>query len=304
MYYFFINPAAKSGQGEIVWQEVKAILDSRHVEYESFYTKKGKSIKAQYEAIIEKHKGGPIRLVVVGGDGTLNQCVEGITDLEGTELSLIRNGSGNDFAHDKNMAVDVKEQLEGILSGRHTMEIDVGEVYYSDGDAEDGHHRFMVSAGYGYDADICYNANKSKMKKWLGKSVYIFYGFKNIFTTALANIDVYCDGGKKSFSRLYFLASMNQSVEGGGIPMCPHANDRDGKLGLCLIHGRSRLGALMLIPRLQKGRHLGRKGVTIMETKEVTVHSSEPKMVHYDGETPGKYRHFRSKIIGKIKFVY
>ncbi len=304
MYYFFVNPASKSGRGEKVWKEVQRVLESKKVEYEVFYTKQDDNIRSQYNSIIERHKGGIVKLVIVGGDGTLNQCIESVSDLEGTEISLIRNGSGNDFAYDKDLPEDVEKQLLGILERRHARDIDVGEVYYSDGDSADGHHRFMVSAGYGYDADICFNANKSKMKRWLGKSIYLFYGIKNIFTTALANIDVYCDGHKKSFKKLYFLAAMNQPVEGGGIPMCPDSNDMDGKLGLCLIYGRSRLGALGLIPGLQKGRHVGRRGVSLMETKEVTVHSSEPKMVHYDGETPGKYRHFRAKIIGRITFVY
>ncbi len=304
MYYFFVNPAAKSGHGVNTWQEVKSILDSRNVEYEVVFTQKDTSVKSEYEAILERHKGGPIKLVVLGGDGTLNQCIEGVTDLEGTELSLIRSGSGNDFAHDKDLPLDIKEQVEGILESRHSMDIDVCEVYYSDGDAPDGHHRFLVSAGFGYDADICFNANKSKLKKWLGRSIYIFYGIKDVFTTALADIEVYTGGEKRNFNRLYFIAAMNQSVEGGGIPMCPDANDTDGKLGFCLIHSLSRIGALMLVPKLQKKKHVGKRGVDILEAKELTVHSSEPKMVHYDGETPGMYRHFRTKVIGKIKFIY
>lgn len=304
MYYFFVNPAAKSGRGRNAWADIKSVLEDKKVEYEAFFTIPGQSIKEQYDAILAKHKGGPIQLVVVGGDGTLNQCIEGISDLAGTELSLIRSGSGNDFAHDKNMAIDIKEQIEGVLSKKHIIDTDVCEVYYSDGDSPDGHHRFMVSAGFGYDADVCYNANKSKLKKLLGKSVYIFYGIKDIFTTAMVDLEIYCGGDKKSFKQVYFLAAMNQSVEGGGVPMCPEAVDTDGKLGFCLIHGRTRLSALLLIPKLQKKQHVGKRGVEIFEATELTVHSSEPKMVHYDGETPGMYRHFRSKIIGKIKFIY
>lgn len=312
MYYLFVNPASKSGSGTSVWEEAKKILDQKNVEYQVFFTKKDKSILEDYSKIHDSASEWPIKLIILGGDGTLNQCIEGITDPDNTEISLIRNGSGNDFTRDKVLPVDMENIIDGILLRKNERHVDIGYVQYSNGvtpdntPIPDGQHRFLVSSGYGYDADICYNANKSTMKKVLGKLIYLFYGLKNIFTTALANFTVTIDNHDevKTFRQVYFIACMNQPVEGGGVPMVPYAIDSDGKLGFCIFHSMSRFKALLTIPSIYKKKHVTKKGVEIFEGRKITIESDSPKMVHYDGETPGMYKRFSAQIAGNIKFIY
>lgn len=311
MYHVFVNPASRSGSGAATWLAAKEIFDKKDIPYRIHFTKKGESIKKEYEKILRDFPERPVRIIALGGDGTLNQCINGITDLENTELSLIKNGSGNDFAHNKKLPQNMEDIVDGIIDHRHTMQIDVGLLTCTEGclpdgrRVKDGKHRFLVSSGYGYDASTCYNANNSKLKKVLGKLTYIHYGVKNIFTTKLSNITITVDNNSpRRLSKVFFLAAMNQPVEGGGIPMVPNASDTDGKLSYCVFHSLKRLQAMTYIPRLYAKKHIGLRGVETFEGTKVQVESDIPQFIHYDGETPGMYKKAITEIIGKIKFVY
>ncbi|MCR5823525.1 MAG: hypothetical protein K6G60_03745 [Lachnospiraceae bacterium] len=311
MYYIFVNPASKSGSGNALWSEAEKIFKSRNISYELHFTKKYESIQKDYEEILAKTDERPVKLIILGGDGTLNQVIQGITKPEETELSLIRNGSGNDFSRNKSLPTDLNEIIDGIVNRKHEMNIDICESVYSEGTlpngkpVPDGSHRYLVSSGLGYDADICYYANHSpKLKKLLKHQVYTFFGVKNVFTTGLANMEVNINGQISFYPHVYFLAAMNQPVEGGGVPMAPNATDTDGMMDILIIYGLSRLGALMLVPKLKSKKHVGRKGVALLRGKNVKVTCNIPKMVHYDGETPGLFKSFETGIVGQIKFVY
>ncbi len=249
--------------------------------------------------------------MILGGDGTLNQVVQGITCPEETELSLIRNGSGNDFSRNKNLPSSLNDIIDGILERKHEMLIDIGESVYSDGclpdgtAIPDGSHRYLVSSGLGYDADICYYANHSpRLKKLLRHQIYTFFGVKNVFTTGLADMEVNINGQISIYPHVYFVAAMNQPFEGGGVPMAPDATDTDGMLDFLIIYGLSRWGALTLVPGLKAKKHIGRKGVALLRGQKAKITCSLPKMVHYDGETPGLYKTFETSIIARIRFVY
>ena len=311
MYYIFVNPASKSGSGAALWSEAEILFKERNIPYEVHFTKKDESIRSDYEDILAKTEERPVKLIILGGDGTLNQVIQGITHPEETELSLIRNGSGNDFSRNKNLPTNLKDIIDGILNRKHELNIDIGESVYSEGclpdgtKIPDGSHRYLVSSGLGYDADICYYANHSpKLKKLLKHQVYTFFGVKNVFTTGLADMEVDINGQISLYPHVYFLAAMNQPVEGGGVPMAPDASDSDGMLDILIIYGLSRFNALKLVPGLKSKRHIGRKGVALLRGQKIKVTCDLPKMVHYDGETPGMYKIFESSIIGQIKFIY
>lgn len=311
MYYIFVNPASKSGNGATLWAEAEKLLKEQNVEFETHFTEKNVPITDQYNDIYSKTSERPIKLIVLGGDGTLNQVIQGITHPEETELSLIRSGSGNDFSRNKSLPTELPDIIDGILNRKHEMSIDIGLSKYSDGcyvdgsAAPDGSHRFLVSSGLGYDADICYNADHSpKLKKLLGSFIYTFFGIKNVFTTGLADMEITLDDSIELYPHVYFVAAMNQPFEGGGIPMTPDATDTDGKLDLCIFYGMSRFKALMVVPKLKAAKHVGTKGITILRSRQARITCSVPKMVHYDGETPALYKTFEASVEASIRFIY
>lgn len=308
MLYFFINPASRSGKGAIQWEKTKKYLKQNKIPYEAHFLKASISPRPVMETIFEKEQNKTVSIVLIGGDGTINQCVNAVPDLNRLELSVIPTGSGNDFCRNKPIPTSLDEQIQNILQKKNHMYIDRGMVTYHDKKTV-LNRCFMVSTGMGYDADICYMADKSKLKKVLnriklGKLVYVIIGIKGIFDAELTDMEVTIDGETKQYSNVFFIATMNQPFEGGGVAMTPNASDTDGELDFLIFHGVSKLKALMTIPLLYIKKHEGKAGVTLLRGKEIKVTSSAPRILHFDGESREGTDMIYARIDGKVHFIY
>jgi diacylglycerol kinase family enzyme len=169
-------------------------------------------------------------LIVLGGDGTLNVVLNSIQCFENTILSCIRTGSGNDFARNMKILKDADKALYGILHNENEICLDYGLVTYEDElTGEKKTKRFIISSGVGYDADICEEANRSRLKNvlnkvHLGKLVYVAIGVKQIFTRNAVKAVIRMDEEIIRVPGLFFAVGMIHEKEGGGVPFCPHAD--------------------------------------------------------------------------------
>ena len=307
MLYFFINPASRSGRGLLQWKKTEKYLKQNKIPYEAHILKDSISPRPVMETIFEKEKG-TVSIVLIGGDGTINQCVNAVPNLNRLELSVIPTGSGNDFCRNKPIPTSLDEQIQNILEKKNHMYIDRGMVTYHEENTV-LNRCFMVSTGIGYDAEICYMADNSKLKKILnrfklGKLVYVLIGIKGVFDTELTDMEVTLDGETTHYSNVFFIATMNQPFEGGGVAMTPNASDTDGELDFLIFHDVSRLKALMTIPLLYIKKHEGKKGVTLLRGKDVKVISSSPRILHFDGESREGTNMIHARINGKVHLIY
>ena len=309
MLYFFINPASRSGKGAKKWDAVKAYLETHHIPYEAHFLEADVSPRPVMEEIFAKEGDAPVSVVLIGGDGTVNQCINGIPDFDRLLLSVIPTGSGNDFCRNKNIPGSIEEQIDGILNKKNQKEIDRAVFVHKKADGTEESRSFLVSTGIGYDAEICHDANRSKLKKVLnkiklGKLVYLMIGVKNIFSANLSDMTVTIDGTTTEYHNVFFIATMNQPYEGGGVAMTPTADDTDGLFDFLLFHGVSRFKALCTVPLLYVKKHAGKKGVVLMQGKEISVSSSNKRVFHTDGECEEGCDGFRAYMDGKVHFIH
>ncbi len=308
MLYFFVNPASRSGKGAAKWEQVKQFLNEKSIPYEVHFLEKNLSPRPVMETIFSKEKNA-VTVVLIGGDGTINQCLNAIPDYTRLELSVIPTGSGNDFCRNKAIPKALDEQLLNIHLRKNILQVDVGKVTYTRTDLQTFTRYFLVSTGFGYDAAICYMAERSALKKRLnklklGKLVYLAIGVKEIFGAKLSDMEITIDGKKEFYKNVFFIASMNQPYEGGGVAMTPDASDTDGILNFMLFSGRTKFQALCTIPLLYIKKHAGKPGVTLLTGKTVAVTSSAPRILHYDGDTLDRCTGFEAELTDKITFVY
>ena len=308
MLYFFVNPASRSGKGAGKWEAVEHILKEKNISYQVHFLEKDTSPRPVMEGIFAK-ENGPVSIVLIGGDGTVNQCINGIPDFDRVELSVIPTGSGNDFCRNKAIPKTLEEQINNIVTKNNTLLVDRGVITYYRENADPLTRYFMVSTGLGYDAAICHMAEHSTLKKRLnkiklGKLVYLMIGIKEIFGANLTEMDITIDGEKKHYKDVFFIATMNQPFEGGGVAMTPNASDTDGILDFMIFSGVSKLKALCTIPLLYVKKHAGKPGVTLLTGKEVSVTSSGARIVHCDGESEEGCLGFEAKLDGKVKLIF
>ena len=246
MYYFFVNPASRSGKGAAKWEAVKNYLDKKNIPYEVHFLEANVSPRPVMETIFDKEKDKPVSIVLIGGDGTVNQCINGIPNFSRAELSVIPTGSGNDFCRNKGIPRALEDQLERIFSKKNQLLVDRGVITYHKEDGTNLTRSFVVSTGLGYDAAICHMAERSELKKRLnkiklGKLVYLLIGLKEIFDARLTDMEITIDGNTKRYHGVFFIATMNQPFEGGGVAMTPNASDSDGQLDFLIVDEISKL---------------------------------------------------------------
>ena len=292
MIHFIVNEHSRSGKGVCVWKQVEALLKKEEESYRIWKTEYvGHAAKLAEEISCFDEK--EIKLVVVGGDGTINEVVNGIADFEKIRLGIIPTGSGNDCARGLGISGTPEELLLRILESKGTQVIDLGKVTWQE-KGEKISHLFMISAGVGMDALVCKKAMTSKIKKvlnriGLGKLTYLLITVQSIFCMQTANTKVVIDGERRTLYRKHiFSAVMNFRAEGGGVPMAPSADAKDGLLSVCTAHGIPKFCTFFLLPFLVIAKHEGIRGIKIENCKSCELIMDKAMVLHTDGEYCGE----------------
>lgn len=285
MYYFIVNPGSRSGSGKLVWKKVEEILDSEDVEYRVYFTSCRYHATRLAREITSSGRDSRITLVAVGGDGTVNEVLNGIQDFSKITFAYIPTGSSNDFARALGLPSDTAAAVQNILHPSYFRRIDLGTAQL-----ENRSWKFAVSCGCGYDAAICHAAFSSPLKGLLnrlhlGKLTYIATGIKQLILCRPAPMTVTLDGRKTlRYRKTYFAVAMNCRFEGGGVKFCPSARPDDGLLDVCVAEGPSRLLILPLFLLSLSGIHRILPGVHMFRARTVEFQSSARLPVHTDGE--------------------
>lgn len=342
MYHIIINPASRSGKGQKGWEKAEPLFKESGEEYEAHFSTEEKGIRdivrelteaaaaRRREALQEQPPAellppdrfwavweAPERpenktdLIIMGGDGSLNEALNGVSDFSAVRIGMIPIGSGNDFAQDAKISANIEETVKSILTGDRQRKLDLGRVTWkseTEPSPEEGtaapaalcHRNFIISSGVGFDAQVCYDADHSRWKKLLnkiglGKLIYIFTAIRLILTAKRARLEVDLhagDGSSKQmeFDDCLFAVCMNHRFEGGGFQFSPEADPADGKLDLCIPSGISKLRFFLLFPKAYSGGHVGAKGIHILKGSRVIIRSDIPLYIHTDGEVPDRTR--------------
>ncbi len=298
MYYFIINPNARSGCGLQIWLRLKRQLKEKQIPHQAYLTEYvGHARKLAH---ILSDTSTPRTIVVLGGDGTVNEVLDGLILSNPITLGYIPTGSGNDFARGLHISTNPDRALNCILEQKRIRKIRIGQIT-----ADGKTHRFGTSVGIGYDAAICHENLSSPLKKklnslHLGKLSYIFIGIRQLFLWHPTPITLYLDDTQKYFYRsVYFAAIMNLPCEGGGIRFCPKAKPDDPYLDICVAENIPKGKFISLLPFAFFGRHTRFRGVHIYRCRKLTIHSAVPLPVHRDGESGG----FQSELIINLENI-
>lgn len=299
-----INPESSSGNGLKIWKKVKKLLDGQGVSYrEHVLSAPG---QAEYvTSMLTKDLKEDIHILVIGGDGTINEMINGVRDLEHTKISCLRSGSGSDFAMNMGVDKDFGKALWHLINEPEEILLDYGLVTADNFPSR----RFVISCGAGYDADICKEVSSSRLKKafnrlHIGKLVYVFIGIKQIFTRKKSMALLYIDDDKPiRIKKLFFVVGMNHVCEGGGVPFCPDADPTDGIMDVCLVRDMPKWKLLLAVGMVYSKNHLKFRKINAYRCRRMYLATKKPQQIHLDGETPYEASRIRWDVGGKFRFV-
>lgn len=288
--YFIVNVAARNGKSVLVWNKLLQILENNHDFYEVYFTNyQGHATELATMIIAEKEDIAAI--IAVGGDGTIHEIVNGIVGQnKKVKVGYICAGSGNDFARGYDIPKSPAAALAFIIKNAEYScpFYDVGE-YIVDG----GKSQFFVnSLGIGFDAEISKVANESSFKKFfnvihLGFLTYVFILLKVWVSYERKTVNLFIDGEKFIFDKVWFITISNQQYYGGGMKISPKAIPYDGLLNITVVHSLSRFKLLAVFLSVFWGKHERFKEVKTMTGTSIEVNSADEMLIHADGELVG-----------------
>lgn len=284
MQHIIFNPVAGKKKATKNLQIVTKLLDERNIPYELHQSA---GVRDAENIVRELTSRGERDLIALGGDGTLHEVLNGLSDPTSCRLGLIPSGTGNDFAETAGIPLDANEAMALILDGT-PKDTDYIEI--------DG-RRCMNVAGLGMDVDVLERCQKGKMK---GKAKYLMSLLKSLFAFKGYSVTLEWDGKEECHDAL--LATVcNGKKFGGGISVCPTADIQDGKISVVVVDcigGKWKI--IKAFMQLMKGKILQYPATTHFLCDRITFTPKNPCTVQLDGELYKNLR-FDAKICRGLK---
>jgi len=216
-------------------------------------------------------------IFVAGGDGTVNETVNGVAAaraLRSVHLGIVPLGTGNDFAAALDIPFDVEQALDVLLRER-LLAVDLGRL---------NGRLFVNTSGGGFIADVSV-AVTPQLKTLAGRLAYLIGGAQALLDYDPLRATVRAEPGRiRLGAALYAFAICNSRLIGGGRLIAPAAVIDDGLLDLCLIESMRTVEFVALVRKVADGEHVHDPRVRYVQASEITIELDREVNVNTDGE--------------------
>ena len=287
-----VNLTSGGGKPKVQLEFILKFLKENGLNFTVTYTDHhGEAVK-----LAEKASNDGVELIIsVGGDGTINEIVNGIMlSKNHPTLGIIPLGWANDFIKSVDIPSSTTEACKIILKG-NTRKIDLGLI--------NNRIYFANICGIGFDAEITHLANqmKDRHSDWhfLATFVYVFATIRKLLAPFSYHPVKVKINQEEIKTKILFIAIGNGRIYGGKFKITPNALVDDGLLDICLVKDLGRLKYLSIIPEAIKGTHEKVKGVHFYKTKEIIIQSEKPMMAQVSGEEIKEQKQFNITVLPK-----
>ncbi len=289
-----VNPRSQGGRLGKRWSELADTI-GRAFPFDDVMTQgPGDATKLTADAL----RGGAERIVAIGGDGTINEVVNGFFDEAGkpiapeASLALIPFGTGGDFRRTFSLPTEVAEAA-AVIAANHRKKIDVGRLsFISTSGATTGqrvHRMFANIASFGVSGVVDRLVNESGKK--LGRLSFMYAAARATWSYTNQRVQLVFDGKDRVEATINTVAIANGRYFGGAMKVAPDAEPDDGLFDVVSLGDFSFGDVLKSGRRLYKGTHLQMDKVTTRRAKVIEAEPIDPGAVielDIDGEAPGK----------------
>lgn len=297
-----VNETAGNGNAKIAFNKTKHILNEKKIPYDIMKSNyPGELIKLAQNYANQTHKDNNY-LVVIGGDGSFNQVLNGIKKSAhpDTPVAYLPAGTGNDFARAAKISNDPKKLISKLLTKPGSQEIDCGKFKINE---QKDWQYFVNNFGIGFDAYVVHKSNHEQFKKVLnkiklGKLIYASNIINALHTQDTFKVQVKSNSRKYTFNDTYFVTTTNHPYFGGGIAILPRANLHSHQLDTVIVE-KPALGKFirLFLHLLKDGSHVNDPQFHYVEAKEICVDTMTPEYGQIDGEDTKKQPfHLKFKI--------
>jgi len=274
MVSVILNPKAGRGKAERHLPEVLKILEEKDVKYNLYRTEYQGHATEIVEKIINQN---PEKLLVLGGDGTINEVIQA---LAGSEISLLPLplGTGNDFVKYVYPRKKFDTILKEKIKSNKSIKIDLILLEST------GLKRYFINGmGIGFDSEVLKNMKRIKLLKgdflYTAATILTFFKFKGL------RLKVTLNNMKKTLEKHFLLFNVgNGQYLGGGFRLFPLAKLTDHLMDISMITPVGVVEFFGSLLKAFKGTHIYRKEVSYLKDSEILVESKNPFVLQVDGE--------------------
>ncbi|HPE43085.1 MAG TPA: diacylglycerol kinase family lipid kinase [Bacteroidales bacterium] len=285
-----VNPTAGVGKAAKDWPGIEQLLINEGFDFKAVVTKHPFHAISLARDLVQQH--GYQKIIAVGGDGTLNEVVNGIfqqnrfptTDIM---LGMITVGTGNDWGRMYEFPKKYKKAIR-ILKNERTFLQDVGKVKYRY-DSEDKSRYFINMAGMGYDALVAKKTNLMKARGKGGTLAYLYNLVTGLFQYKNTHLHIKVDNKEVLNDKVFSLSIGICKYNGGGMMQLPKAIPDDGLFDITVIRKTSKFRVVKNIKNLYDGSFIKLPEVSVFTGKQITITSIPPHSIYLetDGESLG-----------------
>lgn len=300
---FIVNPHAGNGSTGSTWPFIDSLAKDRLGLFDTYMTQRpGDAVIFAKNTVAEKTK----LLVCVGGDGTLNEVVNGVMMNEesirsNVALGFIPNGTGCDFIRTVSIPQNIEQAMDLIASG-HTRSIDLGVLFLKNHKGQDRYRYFHNIASFGLGGEVSRRVNRTT--KALGPFVsFMWATLISVFLYGTKSIRILVDGSFEKKVSVWNLVVANGQYHGGGMWVAPDASVCDGLLNVTIIGDLKISEVLINLPKLYNGRIYDIDKVIRLTGKKVAAISDDHVLLEVDGEQPGMLPAVVKTVPGALKII-
>jgi YegS/Rv2252/BmrU family lipid kinase len=286
--FLVVNPRSANGDTGRRWPEISAAVSRAVGEVGSAFTESPMHAAALTARALE---AGWQRIVAVGGDGTLNEVVNGFFQLKGgppagTSVALIPRGTGGDFRRTFGWAGDLHSACARLTRGE-TRPLDVGLLTFTATDGRPARRYFVNVASFGVSGQV--DREVSRAGKGLGgKATFFLASVKAMLRFRDQRIRLRADGGPWEELSITTVAAANGRYFGGGMCVAPGADPCDGQFDITVWSGYSLTDFALKSRRIYDGTHIHLPGTRTFRARLLEAESEEEVLLDVDGEQPGR----------------
>ncbi len=266
--FVIVNLIAGHGRCKALFPKVKTELDRRGIEYELHYTNEPQEATDVAKWGID---AGFERIVAMGGDGTVNEVVNGMLDKDAV-LAVIPAGTGNDFVRMLGIPAEPFDAIDLLTDGRERT-MDLGRI------ADD--RCFVNGVGIGIDAQVARDV--LQMERLHGAAAYVSAAVREVFRFKAFPVTIDSADWRLDVTCLS-IGVANGKYAGGGFKLAPEADIVDGMIDVSAIEDYSKVERLVRLPQVRAGKHLRWRKVHYRQLSEATIASPSKLIAHIDGE--------------------
>ncbi|HET9544447.1 MAG TPA: diacylglycerol kinase family protein [Gaiellaceae bacterium] len=281
---FLVNPASANGSTGRRWAEIAHRAAAAGLEGEALIsTRQGEIAELAERAVAD----GAAVIVVVGGDGTVYEAVNGLIRSGASaevDVAIVPRGTGTDFVRTFGITGDLDRAFATAREGR-VRAVDVGRARYVAWDGTPAESNFANFAGAGISGAIARRANATSKAaggrvSFMWATIAVFAGWK------ATPVELTVDGERRAGPMFEVLATIGEYAA-GGMRVTPGAAPDDGLLDVITIGDVTKIDFVLTFPKIYRGTHVRHPKIETLRGRTVRIESEEPLPIALDGEQPG-----------------